>query len=70
MTTKQAAEYLGISKYYLRNLRHGLHTYEGPKCRQGKHPRGYAWYYTKEDLDNWKKTHAFKDKTRNHQEDV
>ena len=57
MTTPEAAKYLGISKFYLRNMRHLLYTWDGPPCVQIKHPRGMAWDYTKEDLDAWKITH-------------
>lgn len=63
MTTPEAAKYLGVSEYYLRNMRHLMHNHDGPKCRQGRHRRGTAWYYTVEDLDEWKSTHKWK-KTR------
>lgn len=32
LNTKQAAAFLGVSYYYLRNLRQGLHPHDGPKC--------------------------------------
>lgn len=57
MTTKEAARYLGISYYYLRNLRHNL---AGPHYTEGKHPRGKACYYTKEDCDYWASGHKWK----------
>jgi hypothetical protein len=60
MTTPEAAKYLGISYYYLRNMRHLLYTWDGPNCTQIKHPRGMAWDYTKEDLDSWKNNHKEK----------
>jgi hypothetical protein len=60
LTTKQAAEYLGISIYYLRNMRHLIHNHDGPKYTEGFHPRGKACYYTKEDLDSWAKNHRWK----------
>lgn len=51
MFTREAARYLGISYYYLRNLRHeGL----GPNCSPADTPRGPGWFYVKEDLDAWK----------------
>jgi len=61
-TTKQAAEYLNISKTYLRNMRHLQHTYDGPEYQKDKHPRGIACYYTKESLDMWLKNHTLKSK--------
>ena len=57
MTTPEAAKYLGISKYYLRNMRHLLYSWDGPNCTQIRMARGLAWDYTKEDLDAWKTTH-------------
>jgi hypothetical protein len=57
MTTPEAAKYLGISYYYLRNMRHLLYSWDGPTCVQIRTPRGPAWDYTKEDLDSWKVTH-------------
>lgn len=62
LTTKQAAEYLGLSYYYLRNMRHGLHNFEGPRFTFDKHPRGLACYYLLEDLKNWKAQHPFRKK--------
>ena len=64
LTTKAAAEYLGISYYYLRNMRHLLHDFDGPECVKVKHPRGYAYYYSIESLDKWKKEHKWR-KERN-----
>jgi hypothetical protein len=50
MFTREAAKYLGISYYYLRNLRHeGL----GPNCSPADTPRGPGWFYVKDDLDAW-----------------
>lgn len=51
MFTRDAAKYLGISYYTLRNLRHdGL----GPNCSPADIPQGLGWFYVKEDLDAWK----------------
>lgn len=63
MTTKQAAQYLGISVYYLRNLRHLLHQHDGPEYTEGPHLNGIACYYTKEGLDRWAAQHRWR-KTR------
>lgn len=60
LTTKQAAAYLGISVYYLRNMRHLHHAHSGPKYTEGKHPRGKACYYAKEDLDAWAMDHDWR----------
>lgn len=64
MTTKEAANYLGISYYYLRNLRHMLHQHDGPKYiklpRKGKQRGGMACFYTKEALDLWKSTNKWR----------
>ncbi len=60
MTTKEAATYLGISYYYLRNLRHLLHAQEGPRFEVGYHRRSKACYYKKEDLDEWAKSHKWR----------
>jgi hypothetical protein len=60
LNTKEAALYLGISPYYLRNMRHDMLNHPGPKFTEGKHPRGKACYYTKEDLDEWAKNHKWK----------
>ena len=60
LTTKQAAEYLGISVYYLRNMRHLMHTHDGPKYQIGLHPRGKACYYSERDLDAWANQHKWR----------
>jgi hypothetical protein len=60
MTTKQAAQYLGIYAYYLRNMRHLMHAHNGPRYTEGLHPRGKACYYKKEDLDAWAKEHKWR----------
>jgi len=60
MTTKQAAEYLGLSYYYLRNMRHLMHNHDGPPFTYVRHPRGKACYYDIKDLDAWKNRHKYR----------
>lgn len=55
--TKEAAAYLGLSQTYLRNMRQGQHPYPGPQCVRVHDPRGYAFAYAKEALDEWKSKH-------------
>lgn len=61
MSTKEAAQYLGLSPYYLRNLRHLLHAFDGPKYSMAKRPGnkrgGLMCVYLKEDLDAWAREH-------------
>ena len=64
LTTELAAKYLNISKVYLRNMRHGQHSYLGPKFSKLPHPRGFACYYSVLDLDKWKEEHKASVKTR------
>jgi hypothetical protein len=56
--TKEAALYLGLSPYYLRNMRQAMHNHEGPKYTKEKHPRGTICLYSKEALDLWAKNHV------------
>jgi hypothetical protein len=61
MTTREAAIYLGLSVYYLRNMRHGIHNHKGPefmvfKRREGMRG-GMAYYYHMEELDKWNRLH-------------
>lgn len=68
MSTKAAAAYLGLSYYYLRNLRHQMHQHDGPKyrmrCRKevmkGKGNKGVIAWYEVEDLNAWKASHKFR----------
>jgi hypothetical protein len=61
MKTKEAAKLLGISSFYLRNLRHGLHPYAGPKCEPVSNDRGFMyWDYKEEDLRAWREEHPFR----------
>jgi hypothetical protein len=60
-TTREAAEYLGISYYYLRNMRHELHNHDGPKFTVEKGRRGPTCMYDQEDLEEWKQSHTWKD---------
>lgn len=64
MTTKQAAKFLNISPYYLRNLRQGLHTCEGPRYtmvrRIGTQRGGLVCHYAMEDLVIWCSTHRWR----------
>lgn len=60
MTTKEAAQYLCISLYYLRNMRHELHGHNGPNYSVMPERRGKPCYYTKEDLDEWAKNHKWR----------
>lgn len=62
MNTKQAAKYLGISYYYLRNLRHDMHEHSGPEYTTEPHAKGTQAVYTQEALDAWKATHPFRRK--------
>lgn len=68
MTTKEAAKYLGISEYYLRNMRHLLHNHNGPKVEFIKNTKGKGnkiiANYLKEDLDVWKSQHKWKKQTK------
>lgn len=59
MNAKDAAKYLNISEYYLRNMRHQMHIHDGPKCVAIKREKGYGirYEYTKEDLDVWNMKH-------------
>lgn len=57
LTTKQAAKYLGISKEYLRNMRHEQLNHDGPAYTVDKHPKGKACYYEPKDLDSWSSLH-------------
>lgn len=64
MTTKQAAIYLGISTYYLRNMRQLLHRHDGPKFSMVPRPKtsrgGLQCEYNVIDLDQWKREHKWK----------
>lgn len=66
LTTKEAATYLGISLYYLRNMRHFMHSHEGPKfimSTKGKGRRNKRIaLYAVQDLDKWKMNHKWKNK--------
>lgn len=68
LSTKEAATYLGISVSYLRNMRQGLHPYDGPKCHLS--PRlagmrgGQAYFYTINNLDEWKESRPKKSKEK------
>lgn len=61
MSEKEAAGYLGISPYYLRNMRHGIHTHEGPPFtfKRGYH-NGVQTVYYQHELDTWKASHKFR----------
>lgn len=64
LTTKEAAAYLGISLYYLRNMRHLLHNHDGPTFEKAKHARGTACYYETTELDRWKHNHSWREHKR------
>lgn len=61
MNSRQAARYLGLSIYYLRNMRHLLHAHEGPDHTMVKRTFGRGGgmtpEYTKEALDDWASKH-------------
>lgn len=58
--TEDAAKYLGVSLYYLRNMRHEMHEHSGPAFEYGPGSKGIACYYSKDELDRWKATHKFR----------
>ena len=61
LTTSEAARYLGISLYYLRNMRHLMHNHDGPEYIKKACPTGgEAAYYSVESLEKWKKNHKWK----------
>jgi hypothetical protein len=60
----KAAQYLGISMFYLRNMRHGLHTHDGPQYIEGIKRGVKCYYYPKEQLDKWKREHPFRNKEK------
>lgn len=55
LTTRQAAEYLGLSHNYLRNMRQNQCKYEAPKHTIVFTPTGFTCYYKQSDLDKWTK---------------
>ncbi len=59
-TTRQAAKYLGISFYYLRNMRRFELNHEGPIGFQVKTRYGLNYQYTKEALDAWAAKHNWR----------
>lgn len=63
MNTPDAAFYLGISEYYLRNMRHLMHKHEGPEYTVEKVKNRTMCLYTKEALDKWDQQHRRKEKT-------
>lgn len=64
LTTREAAEYLRISPYYLRNMRQFMHEHEGPEYQELKGPNGLTCYYTKDQLDKWNSNHKRKSNKR------
>jgi hypothetical protein len=60
LSTKEAAKYLGISPYYLRNMRHLLLNHDGPAYVEVLRPQGIACKYSVEELDKWKSTHKWR----------
>jgi hypothetical protein len=60
MTPKEAAVYLGISVYYLRNMRHEMHAHEGPVYTRVMGKRTKECRYAKEDLDLWAESHKWR----------
>ncbi len=61
MNTRAAAEFLGISTYYLRNMRQCMHNDEGPKYTVVEHVRGNgACDYKVKDLIKWAQNHKWK----------
>lgn len=60
MTTKEAALYLGISVFYLRNMRQLLHNHDGPKYTLIRYRNGMGYNYTREDLDAWAESHKWR----------
>ncbi len=60
MSTREAAKYLGISYYYLRNLRHCMHNDPGPEYTEKRYLRGEGYSYTKEALDAWAKSRVWR----------
>jgi hypothetical protein len=57
LNSKEAAKYLGISVYYLRNMRQLLHNHDGPAFTKGHGRNKLGTRYKIEDLDKWKKEH-------------
>lgn len=61
LTTRQAAEFLRISVYYLRNMRQGQHNHDGPTYLMLPGRRNsLTAFYNKELLLEWAKLHKWK----------
>lgn len=61
MKSPQAAAFLGISPFYLRNMRHELHTHNGPRYTQCHDSGGRVYYdYAEADLKAWALTHSWR----------
>lgn len=61
VNTREAAEFLGISTHYLRNMRHCMHNHEGPEYTAVSHARGNgACEYKVKDLIKWAQNHKWK----------